>query len=132
MDYYEYLKTPQWREIKRKKVLKKKYRGTYRCFVCGEKEGLQVRLINYRKDMMDTHMEDVRILCPRCGDIFYRQRKEFGELLRTYNVYTRAQIQMNLAKLELGIVKEPNLRKRKKTTEFLRKLGISKEQLTLA
>ena len=65
MTYEEYLKSPEWNKLRRKKLKKKPY-----CVHCKSRDNLQVHHLNY-KNLADCKLEDLRTLCAGCHAVVH-------------------------------------------------------------
>lgn len=64
MEYADYLKTPEWQERRRRRIVLDKFR----CAICGQTKGLQVHHINYDRVMDEDIYADLITLCHVCHE----------------------------------------------------------------
>lgn len=62
--YREFLKTPFWKDLSRRKL-----EQVGHCEVCGYHHHLQAHHLFYRLDWFDTKLEDLQVLCRTCHRI---------------------------------------------------------------
>lgn len=62
MNYNEYLKSDDWKQLKGQKYKKK----DRKCAFCASVENLDVHHMVYAKDLGDTTTGDLRVLCRKC------------------------------------------------------------------
>lgn len=70
MDYADYLKTPEWKDI-RGEVLR---RARYRCQICNSDYGLHVHHRTY-ENRGDEDLSDLTALCSDCHRIYHQAGK---------------------------------------------------------
>lgn len=68
MDYYEYIQSPEWQQV-RKRALG--YWG-YKCAICCSTEALQVHHRTY-EHLGQEHPTDVIVLCDECHELYSRK-----------------------------------------------------------
>lgn len=61
MSYVNYLRSPEWSAIRKRKLKQ----GRYRCFRCWNKDRLDVHHLRYPKRGKER-MNDLRLLCRSC------------------------------------------------------------------
>ena len=64
--YQEYLKTPHWKELRKRKLKQQKYT----CEVCDCKFHLQVHHLTYER-LGHERLKDLAVLCPKCHKLIH-------------------------------------------------------------
>lgn len=68
--YREYLRSPEWRELRRRKFAD----AGRVCADCGVRFGLVVHHKFYRKDLLETLLSDLVVLCENCHNDRHRKK----------------------------------------------------------
>ena len=112
-EYREYLMSEEWRILRAKKLKKN---NKYRCAICKSSEDLNIHHLFYRRNLSDTKLTDLRILCRRCHKLIHKLEKNGKIKYKNKNHHSRFGIIKGAVKKELGIPKV-NLFKSKKYIE---------------
>lgn len=75
MDYQDYLKTPEWQEIRREALR----RAKNRCQICNSSDYLHVHHRTY-ENKGDEDLSDLTVLCSDCHQIFHQAGKIVHDL----------------------------------------------------
>lgn len=97
MKYTDYLKSNDWKEKRRQKLLKRK-----RCAICASTENLDIHHLNY-KNLFDVEQTDLRKLCRRCHFLAHDLHKAGKIIFTSTNHHSRFTKIKAAVKRELGI-----------------------------
>jgi hypothetical protein len=73
ISYSEYLKTPHWKDVRKRYWNCKLHRRT--CYACGSNDNLQVHHKSYRR-IGNEHLNDLCLLCDNCHRETHRIERE--------------------------------------------------------
>ena len=99
MDYKEYLKSEEWKTLRKKKHNKSKGR----CAICKNSKNLNIHHLFYRQDLSKTELSDLRLLCKRCHKLVHELEKNGKIIYKNKNHNSRFGIIKSAVKKELGL-----------------------------
>mgnify|MGYP001597086764 CR=1 FL=1 len=86
--YENYLKSDHWKQLRKSKYNKSKFKN---CHVCGDNKKLNLHHLVYKKNIKDTKVVELMILCERCHYLVHKLKDEnkLGNCTNPLKIYRR-------------------------------------------